>query len=78
MRTQESRKKFRTAIDNIVGDLIVDVNAEIEGLGEDFDYRGKLRDSAWVKELAKTVVGDHVKLVARGKIVSFKGDWQKP
>ena len=77
VRTPDLRKRFRAAIDNIVSDLIVDVNAEIEGLGADFDYRGKLRDSAWVKELAKTVVGDHVKLVVRGKIASFKQDWEK-
>jgi hypothetical protein len=76
VRSLQSRQKFRGSIDNIVGDLIVDVNAEIEGLGVDFDYRGKLRDANWVKELAKTVVGDHVKLVARGKIASFKSDWQ--
>jgi hypothetical protein len=78
VRNAVSRKKFRAAVDNVVGDLIVDVNAEIEGLGADFDYRGRLRESTWVKELAKTVVGDHVKLVARGKIVSFKGDWERP
>jgi hypothetical protein len=77
VRTPAARTKFRTAVDNIVGDLIVDVNAEIAGLGEDFDYRGKLRDAAWVKDLAKIVVGDHIKLVARGKIPSFKIDWQK-
>lgn len=77
VRTPELRKRFRAAINNIVGDLIVDVNAEIEGLGADFDYRGKLRDSAWVKELSKTVVGDHVKLVVRGKIASFNQDWEK-
>jgi len=77
VRTPAARTKFRAAVDNIVGDLIVDVNAEIAGLGEDFDYRGKLRDSVWVKDLAKIVVGDHVKLVARGKIPSFKADWQK-
>jgi len=77
VRTPAARRKFRAAVESIVGDLIVDVNAEIAGLGEDFDYRGKLRDSVWVKDLAKTVVGDHVKLVARGKIPSFKTDWQK-
>jgi hypothetical protein len=77
VRTPAARTKCRAAVNNIVGDLIVDVNAEIAGLGEDFDYRGKLRDSVWVKDLAKIVVGDHVKLVARGKIPSFKADWQK-
>jgi hypothetical protein len=77
VRTAMLREKFKAAVGNIVSDLIVDVNAEIEDLGADFDYRGKLRDSDWVKNLGKEVVGDHVKLVARGKISSFRDDWQK-
>lgn len=75
VRTDASRQLFRKCIDNIVSDLITDVNAEIDGVGEDFDYRGKLRDSDWVEALNKNVVGDHVKLVARKKIQSFKEDW---
>src|SRR3989337_987858 len=72
VRTTKSRKDFRQCIDNIVGDLVIDVNAEIEGVGEDFDYRGKLRDATWVNALTKTVVGDHVKMITRKKIQSFK------
>lgn len=75
MRKKTSRQLFRKCIDNIVSDLVTDVNAEIEGAGEDFDYRGKLRDSVWVEALNKSVVGDHLKLVARKKIQSFKEDW---
>lgn len=76
VRGQKERQRFRKCIDNIVGDLVTDVNAEIEGIGEDFDYRDKLRDATWVKNLAKTVVGDHVKMVTRKKIQSFKEDWE--
>lgn len=76
VRGEKERQRFRKCIDNIVGDLVTDVNAEIEGVGEDFDYRDKLRDATWVKNLAKTVVGDHVKLVTRKKIQSFKEDWE--
>jgi hypothetical protein len=72
VRAPPARTKFREAVDKLVGDLVVDVNAEIAGPGEDFDYRGKLRDSVWVKDLAKIVVGDHVKLVVRGKIPSLR------
>ena len=75
VRKSTSRQLFRKCVDNIVSDLITDVNAEIEGSGDDFDYRGKLRDSKWVENLNKSVVGDHLKLVARGKIPSFKADW---
>jgi hypothetical protein len=76
VRGEKDRQRFRNCIDNIVGDLVTDVNAEIEGIGEDFDYRDKLRDATWVKNLAKTVVGDHVKMVIRKKIQSFKEDWE--
>ena len=78
VRTPENRKRFRECIDNIVSDLVTDVDAEIAGAGADFDYRGKLRDSEWVTKLAKSVVGDHLKMVARKKIQSFKGDWEMP
>jgi hypothetical protein len=54
---------------------VTDVDAEIQDAGEDFDYRGKLRDSEWVKKLAKSVVSDHLKMVARNKIQSFAEDW---
>jgi hypothetical protein len=76
VREAKKREHFRKCIGNIVSDLITDVNAEIEGAGADFDYRGKLRDSEWVENLAKSVVGDHLKLVARKKIASFKDDWE--
>ncbi|HEY3874372.1 MAG TPA: AIPR family protein, partial [Candidatus Kapabacteria bacterium] len=75
VRQLASRQLFRKCIDNIVSDLVTDVNAELAEVGPDFDYRGKLRDAAWVGELNKRVVSDHVKLVARKKIPSFKDDW---
>ena len=51
VRSGSSRQLFRKCIDSIVSDLITDVNAEIEGVGDDFDYWGKLRDSTWVETL---------------------------
>jgi hypothetical protein len=77
VRNDKKREHFRKCIDNIVGDLITDVDAEIEGAGPDFDYRDKLRDADWVQQLARTVVGDHIKMVTRKKIQSFKDDWEK-
>jgi len=51
--------------------LIVDINADVKEFGDDFDYRGRLRDSEWVTKLAKSVVGTHEKLVQRGRVPSF-------
>ena len=75
VRLGTSRQHFHKCVESIVNDLVTDVNAEIDGAGDDFDYRGKLRDSIWVEALNKNVVGDHLKLVARKKIPSFKDDW---
>jgi len=55
--------------------IIVDVNAEVNELGDDFDYRGNLRNAEWIKELAKKVVGNYVKLVQRNRIASFGAEW---
>jgi hypothetical protein len=76
VRSLGNREYFRACIDNIVSDVITDVDAEIREAGDDFDYRDKLRDSAWVKNLARAVVGDHLKLVGRKKIESFKEEWK--
>lgn len=82
VRDQQDRQRFRKCIDNLVSDLVTDVDAEIEeavkeaGAG-DFDYRGKLRDATWVNKVSRSVVGDHLKMVARKKISSFKDDWQQ-
>lgn len=77
VRTEKARNHFRECIRKIVGDLVVDLNAEVEEYGDDFDYRDKLRDSTWVGELSKKVSADHLKLVKRGRIKSFEDEWKK-
>jgi len=77
VRTEKARNHFRECINKIVGDLVVDLNAEVEEYGDDFDYRDKLRDSAWVGEVSKKVSADHLKLVKRGRIKSFEDEWKK-
>lgn len=75
VRNEESRQKLRASIGRIVDDMITDINHEVKEFGEDFDYRGKLRDADWVKELAKAVVGTHEKLVQRGRVASLHAEW---
>lgn len=76
VRRPEDRKRFEQCIKRIVDDIIIDLNAEVDEYGEDFDYRGKLRDEKWVKDISKKVVADFLKLVARGRIISFRKDWE--
>jgi hypothetical protein len=77
VRTQKARDHFRECVRKVVGDLVIDLNAEVKEYGEDFDYRDKLRDATWVAELSKKVVTDHLKLVKRRRIQSFEEEWTK-
>ncbi len=72
----EDRVRFKTSITKILDDIIVDFNGEVESLGEDFDYRSRLREELWVKKLSQDVVGSYLKLVNRGRIDSFGVDWE--
>ena len=38
VRTQKARDHFRKCIAKVLGDVVIDLNAEVEELGEDFDY----------------------------------------
>ncbi len=75
VREVKDRAKFRQCLDTIVDDLVIDLNAEVDEYGDAFDYRDKLRDSTWVKELSKKIVSDHLKQVARKRIKSFSDEW---
>jgi hypothetical protein len=77
VRDKQDRERFRECIRLIMKDIIIDVNAEVEEYGEDFDYRDKLRDEKWVKDLSKQVVKDHLKQAHRDRIKSFSGEWAK-
>ena len=68
---------LQQCLKSIVNDIIIDVNGEVDPLGDDFDYRDKLRDAQWVQTLARAVVGNHLKLVQRGRILPLKVEWEK-
>lgn len=77
VRDSNSRDHFRQCILTIVKDIVIDLNAELNEYGDDFDYRGKLRDSEWTREFATKLVSYYQKLVGRGRIASFSDEWQK-
>jgi hypothetical protein len=76
VRKNAARRKFSAAIGTIVADVVDDVNASVEDLGADFDYRNRLREEAWVKTNASQIALDHKKLVRRQKIKPFKEEWE--
>ena len=62
---------FKLAVKQLLQEVVTDLNAEINKLGSDFDYRGKLRDEKWCLKLAHEIAATHKKLVDRGRIESF-------
>lgn len=77
VRDSASRAYFGLCIEKLIKDVIVDVNGEVEEFGDDFDYRGRLRDEKWVVELSKKVVANYLKLVQRNRIDSFSNEWNR-
>lgn len=73
----ENREKLNQVIDIIMNDIIIDFNAEVKSLDEDFDYKSKLREESWVKDKAKEIVASYQKQVARNRIDSFGQEWSK-
>jgi hypothetical protein len=76
VRDKADRERFYKTIQPIVADLIVDIDDEVQELGEDFDYRDKLRNAEWVKDLGRELVKDHLKQINRGRIKSFSAQWE--
>lgn len=72
-----SRNRFRECLRILIKDLVIDLNGEVDQHGENFDYRDKLRNDNWVRDLSKKLVAEHLKLVARKRIASFKEEWDK-
>jgi len=66
-----TRSHFAATIDKLLSEIVTDLNAEIDQLGADFDYRGKLRDETWCKRLAHEIAATHKKLVDRERLDDF-------
>lgn len=77
VESEQKRDKLNNVVDIIMNDIIIDFNAEVKSLDEDFDYKSKLREESWVKDKAKEIVGSYQKQVARNRIDSFGQEWNK-
>jgi hypothetical protein len=75
IRTSENRARFAKMMNEIIGALIIDLDAETQELPDDFDYRGKLRDKEYVTTLVSTLVATHRKDVMRKKAQSTGEAW---
>ncbi len=76
VREPNIRDKFRELIVRILQDIVTDLNSEVDEYEDDFDYRDKLRDESWVKNLTKNIVSLREKLVRRGTLKVLKAEWE--
>lgn len=77
VRTLSARQVFADCISKMVADLVIDLNDELSNLGEDFDFRDKLRDDKWVKEKSGKLVATYQKLINHKRINPFKQEWKQ-
>lgn len=71
VRDDANRKKFETALKEIIVNIVIDFDADVSDLPEGFDYRGKLRDKAYVMESVGELVANYRKDIRRNKARSL-------
>lgn len=71
IRNSSVRHKFSDLASNLIKELTIDLNYEVKSLGDDFDYRGRLRDKKWAEDTSQRVAASRSKDVARGKADVF-------
>ena len=76
VRDPGTRQQFRSLLQGVLRDIIADLNAEVDEYGDDFDYRGTLRDKSWVTRVSREVIATRQKLVRRGTINTITADWR--
>lgn len=77
VRTDSDRAHFKQCVRRIVDDIIIHLNAELKGYGDSFDYRDKLRDEDWVRDIEKKITGIYLTILSRHLIPSFSEEWAK-
>ena len=77
VKTILDRTDFIDCATMLIKDIIIDFNGEVKNLGDDFDYKSKLRDEVWIKKLSQEIVSSYLKQVSRERIDSFEIEWAK-
>ena len=74
------REKLRRAIAPVLGDLVIDLNAELrdrEVAGNPFDYKREFKSATSVRELGRVIIPQYQKAVQRDRATSFGAEWHK-
>ena len=72
------RVKLRGAIEPVLGDLVIDLNAELrdrEEAGNPFDYKRQFKSATSVRELGRVIIPQYQKAVQRDRATSFGAEW---
>lgn len=70
------RKAFLECMGKVADEIVVDLNWEIAQYEADFDYRDKMRDEPWVKNLANKLRSTRLKLVQQKRMQTIKKLWE--
>ncbi len=63
---------FMDAIESILRSLIIDLNYEVQDLGDQFDYKGDFKSPTKIRDLRSKLLRSYEKDVARNKADSFE------
>ncbi len=77
VRDVSDRDRLVQSIRHILNDMVVDTNAELQEIEEEFDYKSKFKSPEWVRQFTNKIVGSYIKLVQRGRVDSFQQEWTK-
>ncbi len=78
-QNEDSENKLLKCIHTIIGDIIIDLNAEFdEKGGEKFDLKTTLKSSNLLKNLKNELINSYRKLVHRRRVESFSQLWKDP
>ncbi|NQT71978.1 MAG: AIPR family protein [Chloroflexi bacterium] len=77
VRDVATRDKLIQCIRHILDDMVVDANAELKEIEEEFDYKSKFKSPEWVRLFTNKIVSSYIKLVQRGRVESFQEEWSK-
>ncbi len=63
----DNLSKFMDGIEDILRSIVIDLNYEVEEMGDQFDYKGDLKSPTKIKNLRTKLLRSYEKDVARGK-----------
>ena len=75
VNTEAQIIKLRKFIGQLLDGLMIDLNLETENLGDEFDYRGKLREKEFINKLSNDLLSSYLKDIKRGKALPLQSLW---